>query len=45
MLPHVALVYGWHHRRHRTDEVAVQIDEDDDGENMRILLLIVKSTY
>jgi hypothetical protein len=39
MLPHMALVHGRHDRRHRTDQIAVQIDEDDDSENMHILLL------
>ena len=34
-------MHGRHHRRHRTNEVDMQIDENDDGENMHILLLMV----
>jgi hypothetical protein len=44
MLPRVALVHSGHHRGHRADEITVQIDEDDDGENVHILLLIVVAT-
>ena len=36
------LMHGRHHRRHRTNEVDMQIDENDDGENMHILLLMAK---
>jgi hypothetical protein len=39
MLPHVALVHSGHDGRHRADKITVQIDEDDDGENVHILLL------
>jgi hypothetical protein len=45
MLPHMALVHSGHHRRHRADKITVQIDEDDDGENVHILLLIVVAIH
>ena len=38
-LPDVALVHRRNDGRHWADEVSAQIDEDDDGENVHLLLL------